>query len=173
MENILALKKFNGKTKNILLDVSAAAVIYFVPAITHLLNFPVYFIEPMRLMLILAIVHTNRRNAYVIAFSLPIFSLLISGHPSIMKTSLITAELMLNVWLFYAIVEKINSKSFSMFLSILISKVFYYVIKYGLISFALLNSGLVSTPIYIQIVTTILFSVYIFAFYKKNEVKNN
>ncbi len=173
MENILALKKLNGKTKNILLDIFAVAVIYFVPAITHLLNFPVYFIEPMRLMLILAIVHTNRQNAYVIAFSLPIFSLLISGHPSVMKTSLITAELLLNVWLFYAIVEKINSRSFSMFLSILISKLFYYVIKYGLISFALLNTGLVSTPIYIQIITTILFSVYIFVFYKKNEVKNS
>ncbi len=44
-------------------------------------------------MLILAIAHTSRKNAYLIALTLPLFSLLISAHPSLIKTSLITGEL--------------------------------------------------------------------------------
>ena len=90
MENLSVYPLSISRVKNIIFDLIALAAIYLVPAVSHLLSFPVYYLEPMRIMLILAIVHTSRRNAYLIAITLPIFSMLVSVHPSVIKTSLIT-----------------------------------------------------------------------------------
>jgi len=113
-------------------------------------------------MLILAIVHTTKKNSYLIAVTLPLFSLLISAHPSIIKSSLITGELILNVWLFFIISEKINSKMFTMIISIILSKIFYYLVKLLLINFALISGNLISTPVYIQMVMTLLLGSYVY-----------
>ena len=156
----LSVSKANIKT--IAIDVFALAFIYFVPTISHMLNLPVYLIEPMRIMLIIAIAHSTRRNAYIIALTLPLFSFVISMHPGFYKMLLITAELVFNVWLFYFLVNKIGSKFTSILLSIFISKVFYYAVKFLLISLLVLNTGLISTPIYLQLITTFVFSGYIY-----------
>jgi hypothetical protein len=162
MENISVHPLSISKIKNIVFDLLALLFIYLVPAISHLLSFPVYYLEPMRIMLILAIVHTTRKNAYLIAFTLPLFSLIISAHPSLIKTSLITSELLLNVWLFLFISEKLSNKILSVFLSIIVSKVLYYLIKFLLINSAVMGGDLISTPIYIQIIMLFVLSVYIY-----------
>lgn len=146
----------------VVIDVFALAFIYFVPTISHMLNLPVYLIEPMRIMLIIAIAHSTRKNAYIIALTLPLFSWAISMHPNLYKMMLITSELVFNVWLFYFLVNKIGSKFTAMLLSIFISKIFYYAIKFLLISLLLLDTGLISTPIYLQLITTFVFSAYIY-----------
>ena len=151
-----------SKIKNIVFDLLALLFIYLVPAISHLISFPVYYLEPMRIMLILAIVHTTRKNAYLITFTLPLFSLLISAHPSLIKTSLVTSELLLNVWLFFFISEKLSNKTFSIFLSIVVSKIFYYLIKFLLITSAVMVGDLISTPINIQILMLFVLSGYIY-----------
>jgi hypothetical protein len=156
-------------TKNVLFDILGLAFIYFVPTLSHLLSIPLYLIEPMRIMVILAIAHTNKRNAYLIAVTLPLFSFLVSGHPHILKTMLITAELVANVWLFYFISRRWKSYFGAMLSSIVLSKAFYYLMKFGLISFAFLDSSLVSTPIYLQIVTSVIFSAYLFLVLKRKE----
>ena len=92
-------------TKNIILDIFALAFIYFVPSISHLLNLPIYYIEPMRLMLILALVHSSKQNAYILALTLPLFSFLVSAHPVLPKMFLISFELCLNVFLFFILVK--------------------------------------------------------------------
>jgi len=152
--------------RSVLFDIAAIAFIYFVPAISHLLSLPVYFIEPMRLMLILAMVHTTKKNAYIIALTLPLFSFLISAHPVFPKMLLITFELGLNVFIFYALLKFFNKAFFPIFISIIASKLIYYVIKFGLIQWAVLESGLVSTPILMQITTTLIFSTYLFLLFK-------
>lgn len=162
----LSLSKLN--TKNIVIDIFALAFIYFVPTISHLLNIPLYLVEPMRIMLIIAIAHTSKKNAYLIALTLPIFSFLISAHPNIFKVLLITAELVLNVWLFFELSKRTN-KFVAMLSSILISKVFYYLLKFGLISFAVLQTGLISTPIYLQLITSVVFSGYLFFILRRNQ----
>lgn len=153
--------------RSILFDIAAIAFIYFVPAISHLLSLPVYYIEPMRLMLILALVHTTQRNAYLIALTLPLFSFLISAHPVFPKMLLITFELGLNVFIFFALVNKFKHTFFPILISIIASKLVYYGIKFGLIQLAILKSGLISTPIAMQITTTLIFSVYLFSLFKK------
>ncbi len=149
------------RIRAILIDVIALAFIYFIPALSRLLNLPVYLIEPMRLMLILAIAHTTKFNACLLALVMPFFSLLISGHPLIFKTLPMVFELVLNVWLFFFLVKKIKEPFFAMLLSILISKLVYYGLKYLVIITGLLDMELISTPIYIQLVMMVIFSGYI------------
>jgi hypothetical protein len=167
MEAVLGKINSNGIIKNSVFDIFAVAFIYFVPALSHLTALPIYYLEPMRLLLILSIVHTSKRNSYILAATLPIFSFIVSAHPVFLKTLLITGELLLNVWLFFFISEKIKNKFSSMILSISLSKIAYYAIKFGLISFVLIEGSLIATPIIMQIITTLLFSTYVF-YLKKN-----
>ena len=162
MENTSTYPLYISKIRTIVFDLMALLAIYLVPAVSHLLSLPVYFIEPMRLMLILALVHTSQKNAYLIALTLPLFSMLISAHPSLIKTSLITGELLLNVWLFFVLSEKLSNKTLSIFLSIIVSKIFYYLVKFMLINSTLMSGELISTPIYIQLVMLVVFSGYIY-----------
>jgi hypothetical protein len=150
-----------SKIKNVVFDLIALLAIYLVPSVSHLLGFPVYYLEPMRMMLILGIVHTSRKNAYLIALTLPLFSMIISTHPSLIKTSLITGELLLNVWLFFFF-EKMSNKTLAIFLSIIVSKIFYYLVKFILITSVLMSGDLISTPMYFQILMLFVFSGYIF-----------
>ena len=151
-----------SKINNIVFDLIALLAIYLVPAFSHLLGLPIYFLEPMRIMLILAIVHTSRKNAFLIALTLPLFSFLISAHPSLVKTSLITSELLLNVFLFFFLFEKLSNKTLSIFLSIIASKIFYYLFKFLLINSALISGDLILTPMYIQILMVLFLSGYIY-----------
>ncbi len=154
---------------SILTDIGALAFIYLVPAISHLLSLPVYLIEPMRLMLILAMVHTSKSNAYLLALTLPLFSLVISGHPVFPKMLLIAFELSLNVFLFYLMAKRIKSVFPAILLSIVISKVLYYALKFLLIQVAVIETGLITTPILIQVVMTFIFSLYLYLFFRKNQ----
>jgi len=162
MENTKLHPFVNSKVRTITFDLMALLAIYLVPAMSHMLSFPVYYLEPMRIMLILAIVHTSKKNNYLIALTLPLFSLLISAHPSLIKTSLITSELFLNVWLFFFLSEKLSNKTTSMLISILISKTFYYLVKFLLINSALMSGDLISTPLYIQVIMMFIMSGYIY-----------
>lgn len=162
MESVILYPISYSKVKSVLFDLIALVAIYLVPAISHVVGFPVYYLEPMRIMLVLAIVHTSRKNAYLIALTLPLFSLLISTHPSLVKSSLITLELLLNVWLFFFLSEKLSNKMLSMFISIILSTIFYYILKLIMINTALLSGNLISTPLYIQIIMLIFFSGYVY-----------
>jgi hypothetical protein len=145
-----------------LIDISAVVFIYFVPTISHLISLPLYFIEPMRMMLIFSLVHTHKNNAYLLALTLPLFSYFLSGHPVFPKMLLITFELSFNVFLFYLLNSKMKNVFPAILLSILISKLAYYLIKFVLINMAIIHSGLISTPIFIQILTTLVFSTYLY-----------
>lgn len=162
MEAILGKKISKEVFKGATLDLLAIGFVYLVPVMSHLFALPVYYIEPMRLMLILAIAHTSKKNAYILAATLPVFSFVVSAHPVFIKTLLISGELLLNVWLFFFISEKIKNKFGSMLLSVGLSKIAYYLLKFALLSAVLLEGSLVSTPLAIQAIMMIIFSGYIF-----------
>jgi hypothetical protein len=163
------LDKFQKKEliKSGIFNLLALLVVYLTPVFSHLISLPIYYIEPMRLILILAIAHTSHKNAYLLALTLPLVSFLFSGHPSLLKTSLITGELVLNVFLFYQLQKIFNTGFVTAILSIIFSKLLYYILKFALIQFSFINSDLISTPIYIQIVMMIVFSSYVFILSKK------
>ena len=170
MENISTHPLSIVKVRNIVFDLMALLAIYLVPSVSHLFSFPVYYIEPMRIMLILAIAHTTRKNAYLIALTLPVFSMLISAHPSLIKKSLITGELILNVWLFFFLSEKLSNKVLGMFSSIVLSKLIYYLIKFLLINTALVTGNLISTPIYIQLIMLFILSGYVYLMNSRKQI---
>lgn len=167
MEAILGKRVSKSIINNSVFDLFAIIFIYLVPVFSHLFVLPIYYLEPMRLMLILGIAHTSKKNAFILALTLPLFSYVISAHPVLLKTLLISAELLFNVWLYFFLIEKVKNKFGAMLLSITLSKVVYYVAKFGLLSALLLEGSLVSTPLLIQGVTILLFSTYIFIV-KKN-----
>lgn len=162
MNNLLVLNNNRGKIRSAVFDVLVLGFLYYLPAISHLLIFPLYLIEPMRIMLILSIAHTSKRNTYFIALSLPLFSLMVSTHPSFYKMLLITTELVINASVFYVLIGRINNSFVSMILSISISKAFYYTSKFLLIKLSLLNTLLLSTPVFLQIVIGVILSAYIY-----------
>ncbi|MBM3436655.1 MAG: hypothetical protein FJY07_10620 [Bacteroidetes bacterium] len=159
--------------KSILIDFAALTFIYFVPALSHLFNLPVYLIEPMRIMLVLAMVHTSKNNAYLLALTLPLFSFLVSSHPNIYKGLIMTAELVINVWLFFEISKRVANRFAAMLSSIIISKIIYYLLKFGLISFGLIESGLIATPVWLQILMAFILSGYIFLYFRTRELSKS
>jgi len=166
----LTIKTHKETLRSLLLDIGSLGFIYMVPTISHLFSLPIYLIEPMRLMLIFALVHTSKANAFIIALSMPAFSYIISGHPILPKMILISFELLLNVLLFYGLVKKLKFLFPSIILSILLSKAIYYLLKFELINFGIMDTELFSTPIYLQLIMTLIFSLYLYTFYDRSKI---
>lgn len=156
-----------SRLRNISFDLIALSIITIIPALSHMISVPLYLLEPMRIVLLISLLHTSKRNGFMLAFILPFFSLLLSNHPSLTKTILIASELTLNVWLFYLLNQKIKNDFLSMFLSIIASKIYYYTIKFFLISVGLMNTELISTPIYLQFLVGIILSFYAYIILRK------
>jgi hypothetical protein len=154
--------------RTILIDFLAITFIYFLPALSHLISLPLYLMEPMRLAVIFCLVHTNRKNAVIIAVTVPLFSLVVSSHPAIIKSVLITIELLINLFLFYFLIEKTN-KFISMFLSIILSKIVYYSAKFLLIQINLIDGELITTSLIIQWIVTLGLSLYVALILKNRE----
>ncbi len=157
-------------SKMFVLDFIGLLFIYFVPAISHLLSVPLYFIEPMRLMVIIAMIFSSKRNTYLIALSLPVFSFLISSHPIFPKMLIMTLELGLNVWLFYLFARLMRNYFYAMLLSVVLSKGVYYLLSYMAVHMSFMGTSEVSTiPLYIQAIVTVVFSTYVFIMFSRKE----
>ena len=168
--NLTAIKTSGLISKSLFIDIIGLAFIYFVPTLSHMLSLPLYLVEPMRVMLIIAIAHTTKRNAYLIALTLPLFSFLVSSHPVFLKTVIITIELVLNVWLFYFLAKKWKNYFAAIVTSIIMAKAFYYLMKFGMINYGLIESNLISTPLYLQVIAMLSFSGYLFLVLSRKEI---
>lgn len=157
--------------KAAILDFLILTALYLLPTISHLLAFPVYLFEPMRIGIVLVLAYTSRRNAYILALTLPVFSYIVAAHPVFVKALLIGVEMTLNIWVFYALTKRINNTFAAMAISILASKIVYYAAKYVLISTGLLVSELVSTPFIYQAAVMLILSLWIYLVARSNEAK--
>jgi hypothetical protein len=120
---------------------------------------------------ILSLVYTGRINSYMLALTLPAFSYLVSGHPMFYKVGLMTGELLLNILLFDLLYNKMKNIFLITFLSIVLSKVIYYIGKYILISYGFLHGTFVSSPIIIQLSLSVILGLYMFFIFKKTHSK--
>lgn len=161
MEGVLNIRQ-TSKIRLIVFDLIALITIYLIPTLSHLFSFPIYYLDPMRLMVFLVIIHTEKKNAYLIAATLPLVSYFTSSHPVLIKSLSISVELILNVWLFYKLQNKLSNSFIVSAVSIFISKLAYYVIKYFMISVSLISVSIISTPLYFQLITLIIISIYSF-----------
>jgi len=152
----------------ILFDILAIGFIYMVPTISHLLSIKLYLLEPMRIMIILAMVHTRRENPYILALTLPFFSYMISGHPLLVKSGLIAIELAAMVFVFFTLSRYIHRFA-AIFASIWISKLLYYGLKYIAVITILPEEPLVGTPLMLQLATSVAFSIYVWFMFKEKQ----
>lgn len=164
----ITLSKYDYKT--VVYDIFALAVITFIPALSHLTAIPIYLLEPMRIILLLSMVHTSKKNVYLLAIALPVLSFIISAHPTIIKSALISSEMILNVFLFFYLLKFFKNSFPAAIVSILISKLYYYLLKFTFISFGLISTELVSTPIILQVVVGTSISVYLWFFFKNERI---
>jgi hypothetical protein len=139
-------------------DIAALVFTGMVPAISHVFKIPVYYIEPMRVMLVLALLYSSRRNAFALAVVLPLFSYLVSGHPVPIKMMIIMAELVLNAWLFLYFYRKTGRSFLSAFSSIIISKVFCYTMYLAVFSMAFVKAEAETAFLLAQLILTLLLS---------------
>ena len=154
--------------KNVLIlvsDIIAIIVIMFLPTISHLMPFPLYYLDPMRLVLLgVYFVSRNYKNAYVLALGLPIFSMLYSGHPVFYKAILISIELFINMVVLHFLFRKGTNIFFAVFFSIVLSKIIYYLFKFAFIEWSLISGKLFSTSLIIQIIIAAGLSSVFFIF---------
>ena len=139
--------------RTITLDVLLCAAAVAVPALSHAAAYPLYLFDPMRLLLFAAILGSSRRNALLMALWLPLLSLLTSGHPVFPKVVLIQGELVLNTLIFYGLAQGTDRFVLGAAVSVLASKVVYYLAKFVLIRTALLGGDLFATPWAYQLAT--------------------
>jgi len=161
------------KARSLYFDITAFALIAFLPAISHMLTVPLYLFEPMSILLILSIVHTSKKNSFIIAASLPIISFVLSAHPVFFKVILIASELALTVGLFYFINQRIKNMFVVTVVTILLSKIYYYIGKFLLIKLTLIEGELVSTPLYIQGIVILVLSVYVYFIFNRKDSSLN
>jgi len=160
-------------TRTLYFDITAFALITFLPAISHIVSVPLYLFEPMSILLILSIVHTSRKNSFIIAAALPIISYLLSSHPAFYKVILIATELALTVSLFSYINQRLKNMFVVTVATILISKVYYYIGKFLLIKLILIEGELVSTPLYIQGIVILVLSGYVYFIFNRRDSSLN
>lgn len=151
-------------------DVIFLMLMYLIPTLSHLTSWPLYMFEPMRCVLLLnLLVLGNKKNAYLMAITLPLFSYFVGSHPVLVKSLIMTIELVMNIWLFDMFTRKVANCMLAMLLSILVSKALYYSLKYVSISFGLLNTDIVDTNIFIQLMVALIISM-LFVKYTERKV---
>jgi hypothetical protein len=160
MENTAVLSLQKERQRIVILDLIALAIVYLVPSVSHLFSVPLYLAEPLRVFVILSLIHTRKENAFILALTLPLFSFLISGHPIMLKMLIIIFELGLNAFLFIVLTKRLNNVFLSMLLSIALSKMFFYGVQYLFITATWIDPAMVEHPIVPQIVLTIALSLY-------------
>jgi hypothetical protein len=161
----------SGTIRIALTDLGAILLIYLIPSTAHFIPFPIIYAEPMRIVAIAAyFLSKNYLNALLIALSLPIFSLLFSGHPTLYKASLISIELFLNILILHILLFKYKIHTLTaVVIGIVVSKVVYYSLKYFFISISLLQGSLFSIPIYIQLISTAITGLVFYLFLRSNK----
>ena len=143
-----------GRHRNVILvDVVLVVALYLVPSITHLTALPVYKLEPMRIALVIALLYTNRANSYLVAFTIPLASALISGHPEPFKALLMGIECSVLVAAYGYLRHKVNWSQFlALTVAILAGKILYYSLKFLSLDAGLLAGNFISTPVLNQVI---------------------
>lgn len=152
----------------LIVDALFILLVYFTPVIAHTISFPVYLLDPMRWCVLGSyLLLRNRNNALLLAFSLPLISYMFSGHPVLFKNMLISIELMSNIILLEVLLMRFENVFVSVLLSIMVSKLVYYLLKAFIISLGILHTNIIDTTLLFQVVVSILISLLFTKYYRK------
>ncbi|MBO4281681.1 MAG: hypothetical protein J5873_00600 [Bacteroidales bacterium] len=131
------------------------AVAYALPALAHAFAWPLYRLEPMRMVLLVGLLMAlPRGNTYFLAVTLPLFSLLVSGHPAGYKCVLMLVELVANVAFFFGLRRILRSVFLSMLAAIVLSKAVYYAAKAVVVAITFPGTAVFGTGLLPQLLWT-------------------
>jgi hypothetical protein len=139
----------------LLADMAVLGAVCGIPALAHLVPFPLYYLDPMRLLLLVSYLFTrNQGNSLLLSVGIPIFSTLVTGHPTVAKALLIAVELLVNISILPMVLERWKLPVLlTVFGSIVVSKCAYYIAKALFMRCGLLDGKLIATDLYAQVLT--------------------
>jgi len=147
-----ALAIINRHRNVLMIDVVLLTALFLLPSFSHLTALPLYKLEPMRIALIVALLFTHRKNAYLIAFTIPLASAWITGHPPPLKAVLMGIEFSVLVTGYTYLVRNDHIPAFfALAAGILLGKSVYYSMKFMALSAGWLGGNLVTTPVRTQL----------------------
>lgn len=115
--------------KTLVADFILLSAAVALPAVCHAAGCSIQYLEPMRIALLAGMLLVDdRRNAYLLALALPLFSMLAVGFPMGGKCGLMMVELAANVWIFGRLRSHLGDFG-SMLLAVVLSKALYYGLK--------------------------------------------
>lgn len=136
-----------------LVNLLAISLALIIPILSHSTSIPFYYLEPMRVISLIIFITFNKRNGIFYALYMPLLNTLITGHPDFVKSILISSELVLNLYLLELLGKKSNLNFYiQLGISIILSKIYYYFVKYLLISFSFIYGSLFTSNLIIQFV---------------------
>ncbi|MBI4646705.1 MAG: hypothetical protein HY738_08985 [Bacteroidia bacterium] len=103
---------------------------------------------------------------------LPSFSWFAISHPPLAKAALMSFEYLLNIVLFLLILKKFHQSFISIFISIIIAKTCYYLLKYLAIQAGIVEGEFISTSLHIQLISGLVYCLYIQLFFNKNSISS-
>lgn len=141
-------------------DIIILGAIYLLPTFSHFLSFPLYLLDPMRIAVLGSFLFLrDQKNAYFLALTLSLFSCIVGGHPAFLKSLLISFELFMNVFILVGLTKRYRISFIYVFLSIVVSKLLYYAVKYAVIATGLLEGQIVATSLWLQLLVAIIISL--------------
>lgn len=156
--------------KRILLtDIGVLTAVYFIPALAHVTPFPLYYLDPMRLLLMAGyLLSRHGGNAALLALTIPLFSSWITGHPPFAKAVLIGVELLVNITLLHAAITRLRAPVLLLvFSSIVVSKLMYYAAKALFIQWGWIQDKVIATGLDTQLITAIAVSCAFALLYRR------
>lgn len=143
-------------------------LLYIIPSLSHLTAIPFYLMDPMRITVLgsFLFLKENKYNALLLAISLPLVSFLFSGHPVFPKYFLISMELAINILLISFLTKRSDKVFILVLVSIILSKIAYYMAKWLLIIGGVFSTTIVDTNLLIQLLVAIFLSSLYSKYYK-------
>lgn len=170
MKSTLELNKYRIISGS-LFDIIVILSILVITTVSHFISaFPLFVLEPIRIAILLSMLYTSRYNSIILAVILPLFSSVISSHPELFKSLIMCVELMSNVLIYNYICNRKINRIYPIFVSIVLSKILYYILKTVLLYLGLMHGQLLATNIFIQMAITVILSGAFFLLNKK--IKN-
>lgn len=166
METIINYSNKISIVKSIAFQVIFILSFYALSSFSHLVGFPLYYFDLFRIFVCLSILILGKPNSIILGITLPLFSYFTANHPSLIKTSLISFELLINILTFYYLTGRKINLAFSIFIAIAFSKIFYYLTKYISLEMGLIKGKLISTPLEYQIIVTLIITISYFIYSK-------
>ncbi len=148
----------NGLTEYITMLIIAVGIVGLIAG-SHRIGVPLYKINPMHWVVYFVILFKKPSfsSIAILAFALPLTSNILTGHPLIIKSIIMSFELLIYGMIFSLLYNHVSkSIPFAYIVSQIVGHIIYFSLKYILIKIELMNSVMFTSSVIIQIIVFII-----------------